>query len=515
MKNILKTVSLASLLLGTGSSGAMAQRSADSLPLTHRPEVRVTELEINSRQADLFPVVARGGELMIFTSGRSGETGGSGDERIWMAAAGSGGWSHPVEAATALGSAEHAGGAAVTPDGNFMIFAAYGWDGAEGGSGRTDLYSAERIGGSWGNIRNLGVEINSPYWDSQPTLSSDGRVLYFASDRPSGAGGADIYVSHRTGGGWSAPVNLGAPVNTPLGELTPSIAPDDKTLFFSSNGHGGAGGYDIFMASAPEGSGTTWRKVENIGTPVNTLYDEHCFLSLPNTRHGYFASNRNGDFDLYKADPSPRPADAMMVVSGRVLDSRSSVPVGAGITVTDLVSGETIANFRSDDRNGDYYVILKQGGRYSITAEADGYIFYSDEYTAPERAEARELKRDIALQPADGGATRLLVFFDYDKTELKRESIPDLDRATGFLRAHPGTSIEIAGHTDSVGSTSYNQRLSHDRAASVKRYFVSKGIADTRITVRGYGESSAVADNGTEDGRARNRRVEMRVSGRL
>ena len=118
------------------------------------------------------------------------------------------------------------------------------------------------------------------------------------------------------------------------------------------------------------------------------------------------------------------------------------------------------------------------------------------------------------LQPAAGGMTRLLVFFDYDRTELKRESIPDLDRATLFLKAHPEVSIEIAGHTDSIRSAGYNQRLSHDRAASVKRYFVSKGIADPRITVRGYGEEGSVADNATEEGRARNRRVEMRVAGR-
>ena len=273
-------------------------------------------------------------------------------------------------------------------------------------------------------------------------------------------------------------------------------------LFFSSNGHGGAGGYDIFVATEGDGAGNIWRGVENLGTPINTAFDEHCFVSLPNTRHGYFSSNRTGDFELYKADPNPRPAEALVAVTGKVFDARTRGVVGASISVTDLSTGETVANFRSDDRDGAYYVILKRGRRYSITAEAPNYIFYSDEYGVPENAQGRELKKDIELQPAGGGMTRLLVFFDYDKTELKKESMPDLNRAISFLRQNAGVMIEIAGHTDSIGSASYNQKLSHDRAAAVKRHFVSKGIAEARITVRGYGEEGPVADNATDEGRA-------------
>ncbi len=509
MKSLVRTTSIALSLLASYQAG-MAQ-GAGAPPVGNRPEVAITRVSVNSYDTDFAPAIARGGELLIFTSGREGASNGSGEERIWVAARSGNDWGTPLPAGDALDRAEHVGGAALTPDGNTMVFAAYEWrDGTT--SGRTDLFSAERINGSWGNISNLGPIVNSAEWDSQPALSADGRTLYFASDRPGGMGGTDIWITRKVDGAWSVPINLGAPVNTSLNDMTPSIAPDDKSLFFSSNGHGGAGGYDIFVATGGDRSGMNWRTIENMGTPINSSADEHCFISLPNTKHGYFSSNRDGGFDLYKADPNPRPAEALVTVAGRVLDERTNAPVGADIAVTDLVTGQTVATFRSDDRTGDYYVILQRGHRYSITAESPDHIFYSDEYQVAATATARDMRKDIQLAPAADGMTRLLVFFDYDRAELNDESIPDLRRATTFLQDNPGISIEIAGHTDSVGSAGYNKKLSQERAESVKRYFVKQGIAMSRITARGYGEEHPVAENGGEEGRARNRRVEMRVA---
>jgi outer membrane protein OmpA-like peptidoglycan-associated protein len=179
--------------------------------------------------------------------------------------------------------------------------------------------------------------------------------------------------------------------------------------------------------------------------------------------------------------------------------------------VTDLSSGEVVANYTTDDRTGDYFVILQRGRRYSITAEAPDHIFYSDEYVIPPTSAGKDYKKDIVLDRTSGGNTRLLVFFDFNKAELKNESKPDLNRAVNFLKQNPGLRIEIAGHTDSVGTDQYNKKLSQDRAESVRQYLIAGGIDAGRLKAVGYGESQPVADNGTDDGKARNRRVEMRV----
>ncbi len=484
-------------------------------PVPNRPEVQVSFLPINSSNDDFAPAVIRGGEYMIFTSTRSGPFGGSGDQRIWIAQRSTGGWAEPVSANEALSHATHSGSATLTPDGNYMIFAAYEWEYPDGVSGvvteRTDLFSAERIGGEWGNVKNLGPSINSSAWDTQPALSQDGRLLFFASDRPGGRGGSDIYVSRLTASGWSAPENLGDPINTPLDDVTPTYAPDGKTLFFASKGHGGAGGFDLFAAKGGSDLGKGWRTVENMGTPINSTFDEYYFVSIPNSKNGYFCSDREGSIDIFTAFPNPYPPEALVTVSGVVIDRKSRQPVGANITVTDLSSGEVVASYRADDKTGDYYVILTKGRRYSITAEAPDYIFYSDDYSVPPDVQGKDLKKDIELSRTTGGTTRLLVFFDFDKAELKNESRPDLDRATEFLKSNPNVRIEIAGHTDSVGVDSYNQKLSQQRAEAVQQYFVSKGVEAGRMKAKGYGEAQPIADNSTDEGRARNRRVEMRV----
>jgi len=491
---------------------SLVAQPAGQTPVKDRPELQIAPLSLNSSDDDFAPVPLRGGEMMVYTSSTSGPYGGSGHQRIWMATRTSAGWSLPLATGEALSHADQVGSATLTPDGNFMIFAAYKWqDDSLAGYGRTDLYSAELVQGEWQNIRNLGETVNSPFWDSQPALTPDGRTLYFASDRDGGKGGTDIYVSRRTATGWSAAVNLGDAINTPNDELAPTIAPDLKSLFFSSKGHGGVGGFDLFVARGGDASGMRWGNIENLGTPINSEADDYFFISLPNSSNSYVSSSRDGSVDIYTVYPNPFPPEALVTVSGQVIDNVTRRPVAADISVTDLSSGEVVANYRTDDRNGDYYVVLTRGRRYSITAQAPDYIFYSDEYSIRPDAEGKDLKKDIPLYRTSGGTTRLLVFFDFDKAELKNESRPELNRGVEFLKSNPGIRIEIAGHTDSVGDASYNTKLSQQRAEAVRQYFITGGIDGGRIQARGYGEAQPTADNGTEEGRARNRRVEMRV----
>jgi outer membrane protein OmpA-like peptidoglycan-associated protein len=307
-------------------------------------------------------------------------------------------------------------------------------------------------------------------------------------------------------------MNLGSTINTPFDDMAPSIAPDMKSLFFSSDGYGGVGGFDLFIAKGGNALGQGWGSIENVGTPINSVANEFYFVSLPNSKNSYFSSDRAGNLDIFLASPNPYPADALVTVAGKILDATTKRPIAADISVTDLTSGEVVATYRTDDRTGDYYVVLARGRRYSITAESPDYIFYSDEYSVPASAQGRNVDKDIELFRASGGTTRLLVFFDFAKSTLQNESLPDLKRAVAFLKANPNLSAEVAGHTDSVGSPASNKKLSDDRANSVRQYFIDNGINASRIVARGYGEEQPQADNGTEEGRARNRRVEMRVA---
>jgi outer membrane protein OmpA-like peptidoglycan-associated protein len=509
----LRCLALAALATLLPAARAWAQ---PTLSVPSRPDIQVTPLDINETTDDFAPAVLRGGDLLYFTSSRPGPFSRAGSQRIWSSTRTPSGWSTPWTAGESLSQARHIGGATLTPDGNFMIFAAYEWDRTRenlDGYGRTDLYSAERVRGEWANIANLGPALNGDAWDSQPALSADGRTLYFASDRDGGLGGSDIYVSRLGASGWSPAVNLGPSINTAGDDMSPTIAPDGQTLFFSSNGRGGAGGFDLFVAHGGDETGLGWGGVENLGTPINSAFDEYYFLSIANSRNSYFCSDRGGSQDIYLAYPNPFPPEALVTVAGHVIDQTSRLPIAASISITDLATGEVVANYRTDDRTGTYYVMLTRGRRYSITAEAPQYVFYSDEYSVPKNAEAKDLKKDIVLYRSNGGQTRLLVFFDFDKAELKRESIPDLKRAVAFLKENPELSIEIAGHTDSVGTSEYNLALSQDRAESVMSYLSAAGIAKSRMRARGYGEAQPVADNATEEGQANNRRVEMRVMG--
>ncbi|MBC8145779.1 MAG: OmpA family protein [bacterium] len=319
-------------------------------------------------------------------------------------------------------------------------------------------------------------------------------------------------MSTKTAAGWGAPQSLGLPINSANNDMAPTIAPDGKRLFFSSQGHGGAGGFDLFVVSGGDSRGRNWTNIENLGTPINSAADEFFFVSIPNSKNAYFSSNRTDNFDIYTAYPNPFPPEALVTVSGKVTETGTGIPLGSKITVTDLASGEVVGNFSTDSKNGDYYVVLTKGRRYSITAEADNHIFYSDEYSVPPNTAGKDIKKDIDLYPIKGGTTRLLVFFDYDKTELKTDSKGDLERAIEFLVANPGLKVEIAGHTDDKGDAPYNKKLSQGRAESVRRHFLSHGVDESRLSAKGYGEEQPIADNGSEDGRARNRRVEMRVT---
>lgn len=468
----------------------------------HNAAVQLTRTSFNTSSDDYPNAMTKSGGRLYVTSERSGK------QKIYFVDGNGAEWSSMKEIDGAINNAQHSGSATLTADGQYVIFAAYSHE--VEGSGRTDLYSARKEGGEWRDVQNLGPIVNSNTWDAAPSLTQDGTVLYFSSDRTGGKGGTDIYLTKRTREGWTKPQNMNE-INTASDETTPYIAADGKTFYFASNRSGGAGGFDIYVSRK---SGDSFSSPTNIGTPINSEFDDIAYIAKINTDHAYFASTRSGGaggLDVYFAVPNPEMPSPVTIVRGIVSDKVTGKPLGADIVITDLKTRKQVATLRSDDITGEYYVTIPGDRDYSITARKPDYLFYSERMTVPAVSKGAEVTKDIALSPYSQGETRLLVFFDFDKSELKEESYPDLDNAIQFLQEKSDVKIRIEGYTDNVSDKNYNVKLSADRANAVSKYLANNGIDKSRITTKGFGEENPVAPNTSDENRARNRRVEMKV----
>lgn len=456
--------------------------------------------EINSPDDDFAPTLVNKNHKMFFTSDRNG------NQRLYEVRRDSQGKLYLTGKTKGdINDAIQVGSATLTPDGNYMIFAAY--EHYESGEGRTDLYSAKKEKGKWVDIINLGPNINSNYWDSQPTLSADGQTLYFVSDRPGGKGGTDIYVSTRTSEGWRKAQNV-TDINSKSDEMSPILALDGNTFSFASNRVGSLGGFDIFFTKK---NGKEFSAPTNAGSPINTAYDELFYVPVQNTKQAYLSSNRaggKGNFDIYNALPNPHEASPVIFITGQVVDKETGKPMAAQVVITDLKTNRKIAKFNCDDETGEFLVALKPGDTYSVTATAPDYFFYSEKFSIPDSSKDSELSKDIQLSK---NSTRLLVSFDFNKATLSNESIPDLDNLLEMLKEKQSTNCVLEGHTDDVGSDDFNMKLSLERAEAVKAWLVSKGINSNRIETKGYGESRPLVNDTTEEARAMNRRVEIKL----
>ncbi len=462
--------------------------------------IEIIPLENNSASDDFAPFPTQHGRVLIFSSDRSGK------QKLYSMERTSSGWGSESELDGTVNDGEQVGAAALLPDGQTMIFSAFEHDVA--GQGRTDLYKATRKGGKWSSITNLSGVVNSGAYDAQPAITSDGNIMVFVSDRSSGMGGTDLFISEWTANGWTVARPLEG-ANTSSNEMSPYINADGRTITFASDRPGGMGGYDVYVGKLENGKVTN---VKSAGAPINTSFDEMFYYSIPNSNQAFFSrTTGNGDFDNYTAVPNPFPGDAVTLVEGTVRDAVTKNPVGAELLVTDLTTQKTIAKLRSDDETGMYYVTLTAGRVYSVTAKAAGYLFHSERYEVPPNAKGQTIRKDIDLVPLTGGGERLLVFFDYDKTELKSESYPELEQLIELMRENSNLRIRFEGHTDDQGDAPYNQTLSEKRAKAVLDYVVSGGIESARVESVGYGESKPLVQGTTEDARAMNRRVEMKV----
>ncbi|GMV53937.1 MAG: hypothetical protein D8M52_02395 [Chlorobi bacterium] len=466
----------------------------------HAQAVQVSPIDHNTSADDFAPAPTQNGRVLIISSDKSGRQQLYGMERT------SSGWDVPVRLRGDVNDGDMVGAASLTSDGQTMVFSATNHD--VEGHGRTDLYMAKKSGGSWNNITNLGGTVNSQYFDSQPTLAADGTIIIFTSDRPGGLGGTDLYISQLVNGTWSAARPLDG-ANSPANEMGAVLNPDGKTVTFASDKAGGLGGFDIYVGTLSNGKLSNIRAAE---APINSAASEMFYASVPNSNQAFFArTSASGDYDIYTAVPNPFPGDPVTTVEGVVQDITNKQPLGADMVVTDLTTQKVIATLRSDDQTGEYVVTLPAGRVYSITAKSPGYLFHSERYQVPPNAKSQVIKKDIYLSPLKGGGARLLVFFDFDKSELKSESYPELERVIELLRQNPGMKVRFEGHTDDQGEAAYNQNLSEKRAKAVADYVVSGGITASHVSSVGFGKTQPLMDGASDEARAMNRRVEMKV----
>jgi outer membrane protein OmpA-like peptidoglycan-associated protein/Tol biopolymer transport system component len=499
--------------LGNAKFSSVAMRN----PVPFNP-INMGEM-INSIYNEYHPSLTVDEQTLIYTRMRpaDGETDNGGsqvEEDFYWSIKDKDGWKQSISLGPPINTHGNEGAHCISPDGRYFFFT--GCERKEG-LGSCDLYVSERQGNKWTAPKNLGQGINSEKWDAQPTISADGQTLVFVSSRAGGKGQADLWMSKKTPNGqWQIPVNMGDSLNTEFDENGPFLHPDGKTLYFTSSGHPGMGGKDIFY-SKKKADGN-WSKPINLGYPINTRADEIHMVVSADGKKGYFSSDRTGGsgkrdlyyFDLYEgAQPQP-----VTFLRGKVRDKKTAAYMEAAFEIIDLSTGETRALSRSDKQSGEFLVSLPAGSNYALNVSAPGYLFYSENYKLGKSLKPTDVfEVDIQLNPIETGQSIVLknIFFETGSFGLKNESQVELNKLVEFLSKNPTLVIEIGGHTDNVGNDQANMLLSENRAKSVVDFLVAKGIFTNRLQAKGYGETIPKGDNTTEKGREENRRTEFRI----
>ncbi|MBL7883582.1 MAG: OmpA family protein [Bacteroidia bacterium] len=473
---------------------------------------------VNSKHTEIGPIVSPDGKTLFFTrKNHPKNIGGDANDDIWYSQRNTDGtWSEAKNMGTPINNKGHNMLTSVSADNNKLYIAnTYNADGSQKGQG---LSLATRKGNNW-NVPT-DIEIKNFYNNHQYVnncLSQDNQYLLQAIERKDTKGGADIYVSFLTKNGtYSEPLNLGAIINTSGYETTPFIAADNKTLYFSSNGHAGYGDNDIFVSTRLDDTWKNWSTPLNLGPEINST-DWDAYFTIPASGElAYMVSYENtigeGDIVRIKLPEAAKPKPVALI-KGKVLNKKTNLPLQAVINYFDIETNEEVGSATSNETTGEYNIILQYGKKYSFRANKEHFYAVNDFLDVMNLSEYKEIEKDLYLVPVEIGQTIRLnnIFFDFNKADLKTESYEELDRLTKFLQDNKKIEIEIGGHTDNVGSDEYNQKLSQQRVESVVAYIVSKGIDKVRLQAKGYGESKPIANNDTEEGKSTNRRVEFTI----
>ena len=485
---------------------------------------------INTEFPEYLPSLTADGEYLVYTARIGGQ------EDFFISKNKDGIW-QKGKPLNEINTDLNEGAQSISADGRLLVFTACN---RKDGYGSCDLYYSEIRDGRWTPPSNIGAPINTRSWESQPSISSDGKALFFTSNRKGGKGGKDIWVSYRKADGkWGTPKNLGDPINSAEDDQSPFIHADNQTLYFMSNGHPGMGSHDLFFARKKDEQ--SWFTPKNLGYPINTEASEGAFVLSLDGKTAYFASDRNyevegesvfdsgskgGHTDLYSfelyEEARPQP---VTYVKAKVFDAETNKSISANINFVDLNSGEKYVSSITD-LDGEFLVCLPIGKNYALNVSKEKYLFHSENFALAEDKSIEDpFLLKIGLQPiketrpVESSTSEVVttsppivlrnVLFETGSAELKTESFYELNYLRDLLISNPILVIQINGHTDNVGSVETNLTLSNNRAKAVFDYLIQNGIQAARLSYKGFGESKPIESNDTTWGRQSNRRTEF------
>ncbi|WP_025761907.1 OmpA family protein [Dyadobacter tibetensis] len=461
---------------------------------------------VNFLSTQYFPVLTGDSETLLFTGQTSDR-----DENIYISHKKEGRWEPPTPISTDINSPNNEGTCSISADGRTLVFTACN---RSDGYGSCDLYISHKQGDRWSTPTNMGPQINDRSWESQPSLSADGHILYFSSDRRDGLGKKDLWYSQLLEGGqWATPKNLGEKINSPFDEVAPFIHANGRTLFFSSDGYPGMGGFDLFRSTHTDSS---WATPVNLGYPINTVGDQVGLFLTSDGRHAFYTDDEanQGRSMLYQFE-LPASLKKQIIPSryakGRVLDKATGKPMAAQITLFDLKAQAKVGEYTSDSQNGQFLAVLNRGSEYAVYVEKRGFLFKSLTFQVQDSSSVINL--DLTLEPVEKDKREVLhnIFFKTGSYEIDEKSKVELNRLAEFLKHNPDLRIEVAGYTDNTGTDAANLELSRLRAKTVTEFLIKYGISPERLLTKGYGSAQPVAPNDTDENRQKNRRIEWRI----
>lgn len=511
--------SAASFLLATTG---LAQTSKRNIPATpDEPEMPKFELislsrQVNTQYHDSAPVVSPDGKTLYFTVDDHPEnTKGKGSQDIWFSEIGPDGfWSKAQHMPAPLNRNQFNQVLSVSPDGNTLL--------VRGGNSKGGLGFSlcHRVNGTWQKLEPQSIDgfdkmCKGRFNGAFLALDASALLLYFSETE--GAAYSDLYVSFPAGNNrWTKPELINA-LNTRQDEFGPYLNPDNKTMYFASNRPGGFGGMDIYKTVRQDNSWQKWSKPENVGAPINTGgFDAYYAVgnsdTLVFTTRAHMSAD-GGHLDIYTLRRIVEKK-AKIMLAGRVLDEKTgeAIPV-ASIRI--LQNEEAVGVTQTEDEDAHFDSQLPGPGFYKLQVNAEGYLAGVDSFDVEPSKIDVSVYRNLYMKKLEVGLSVRLnnIFFDFDKTTLREESFPELDKVVELLEQNSRLFIEIGGHTDDKGSDEYNEKLSQGRAEAVRAYLTSKWIEPERVTAKGYGESKPEVDNDSDENRQINRRVEFTILG--
>lgn len=496
------------------------------IEIIERPEMDLNPQSVgnklNTDAYEYMPVLTADNKTMYFCGeGRADNLSVKGED-IFVSFFKNGSWSQGYLVTDLSTESKNEAPLSVSPDGNTLNLFSNG-----------NVYFSEKTKYGWTRIEPF-EEINTKQnWEADAVMSADGNAVFFASDRPGNVGAyhpfsgrfhgdyvgnLDIYVCVKTDDGWSQPINIGSTINTPYAERTPFLHPDMKTLYFSSDGHAGIGKIDVFKSTRlNDSSWTEWSEPVNLGFEINSPKKEYGYKISTDGTKAFYTQFIDNQSDIYSITlPEENRPEQVAIISGTVTNINEE-PLQSDIFWEDLETGKKLGNLKTDPQSGQYIITLPLGRNYGFFVSKSGYYPLSDNIDLRNYDGNIEITKDFQLTKISdivyGDATIELknVFFDSDKVNLKKESYPELKRLAEFIKSQQNIKVEISGHTDNKGTKEYNKTLSLNRANQVKIYLISLGCDENQMTTVGYGDEKPIANNTTEEGRQKNRRVEFKV----